>query len=230
MKIGILGTGTVGQTLGARLAAAGHQVMIGTRNVKEKLADDKPDQYGNPPFGEWLKAHPHIPLVTFEEAASSGELVINATKGGVSIQALQEAGKDNLKDKILIDLGNPLDFSLGMPPSLLPNLSNTTSLAEEIQKAFPETKVVKTLNTVWAGVMENPSIINNGDHTNFICGNDSNAKLIVTKLLKEMGWREGSILDLGDISSARGTEAYLPVWICIMNSRKSAAFNLKIVD
>lgn len=230
MKIGILGTGTVGQTLGARLADAGHQVMIGTRNVKEKLVSNKPDQYGNPPFGEWQKAHPHIPLVTFKEAASSSEVVINATRGGVSIQALQEAGKDNLKGKILVDIGNPLDTSLGMPPSLLPNLSNTTSLGEEIQKSFPETKVVKTLNTMWAGLMVNPGMLNHGDHTNFICGNDAEAKLSVTKLLKDLGWKDECILDIGDISSARGAEAYLPVWLRIMNSKKSAAFNLKIVD
>jgi len=230
MKIGILGTGTVGQTLGARLADAGHHVMIGTRNVKEKLASDQPDHYGNPPFREWLKAHPAIPLVTYQEAASSCEVVINATQGGVSIQALQEAGNENLKDKILVDIGNPLDFSLGMPPSLLPNLSNTTSLGEEIQKAFPEAKVVKTLNTMWAGLMVNPGMLNQGDHTNFICGNDAEAKLTVRNLLKDMGWKDERILDLGDISSARGTEAYLPFWLRIMNSKKSAVFNLKIVD
>lgn len=230
MKIGILGTGTVGQTLGARLAEAGHHVMIGTRNVKEKLVSDKPDHYGNPPFREWLKAHPAIPLVTYEEAASSGELVINATQGAVSIQALQDAGKNNLINKILVDVANPLDTSSGMPPTLLPQLSNTTSLGEEIQRAFPEAKVVKTLNTMWTGLMVNPAMINHGDHTNFICGNDADAKLKVTKLLKEMGWKDECIMDIGDISSSRGTEAYLPVWLRIMNSKKSAVFNLKIVD
>lgn len=230
MKIGIIGTGTVGQTLASRLHEVGHSIVIGTRNVEEKLSAETKDQYGNPPFSEWQKRNPGIPLVTFAEAAEYGDILINATRGSASINALQLYTSENLQNKVLIDVSNPLDSSRGMPPSLLPDLSNTHSLGEEIQARFPDTKVVKTLNTMWAGLMVNPMLINNGDHTNFICGNDAQAKEIVKQLLKDMGWKEENILDLGDISAARGAESFLPVWLRIMNSKKSAAFNLRIVD
>lgn len=230
MKIGIIGTGTVGQTLASRLHEVGHSIVIGTRNVEEKLSAETKDQYGNPPFSEWQKRNPEIPLVTFAEAAEYGDILINATRGSASINALQLCTSENLRNKVLIDVSNPLDSSRGMPPSLLPDLSNTHSLGEEIQARFPDTKVVKTLNTMWAGLMVNPMLINNGDHTNFICGNDAQAKEIVKQLLKDMGWKEENILDLGDISAARGAESFLPVWLRIMNSKKSAAFNLRIVD
>ncbi|HLN54013.1 MAG TPA: NAD(P)-binding domain-containing protein [Lentimicrobium sp.] len=230
MKIGIIGTGTVGQTLAARLSEVGHQVVIGTRNVHEKLADENVDQYGNPPFRAWQKSHPEVPLVTFEEAAKHGEIVINATKGGASLEALQMAGSENLSNKILMDVGNPLDGSTGFPPSLLPGLSNSNSLGEKIQMTFPETKVVKTLNTMAAGLMVNPLMINNGDHTNFICGNDNNAKQKVRELLVDMGWKDQNILDLGDISASRGAESFLPTWLRIMNAKKTPFFNLRIVD
>lgn len=229
MKIGIIGTGSVGQTLATRLVELGHEVMIGTRNVSEKLADNNKDQYGNPSFAEWHKANPHVSLATFKEAASFGELIINASKGVASIHALNQAGSMNLDGKILLDLANPLDSSSGMPPTLVPELSNTNSLGEEIQKNFPGAKVVKTLNTMWAGLMVNPLMINNGDHTNFICGNETQAKQTVRQLLTEMGWKDENILDLGDISSARGTEAYLPIWLRIMLSKNSGAFNLRVV-
>lgn len=230
MKIGIIGTGTVGRTLAARLNEVGHKVVIGTRNVEEKLADESKDQYGNPSFSTWQQQNPEIPLVTFNEAASYGDVVINATKGEASINALKQAGNENLSGKVLVDVGNPLDGSKGMPPTLLPELSNTHSLGEEIQLKFPEVKVVKTLNTMWAGLMINPSLINNGDHTNFICGNDPGAKETVKSLLKDMGWKDENILDLGDISASRGTESYLPTWLRILNAKKTGAFNLRIVD
>lgn len=230
MKIGILGTGTVGQTLAARLAEAGHEVVIGTRNVEEKQASDQPDQYGNPPFREWQKAHQNIPLVKFEEAGKSGDIIINATKGGSSLKALKQVGNDNLKNKVIIDLGNPLDNSKGFPPTLIPELSNDNSLGEEIQRHFPDARVVKTLNTMWAGLMVNPNMLNNGDHTNFICGNDQQAKDTVRQLLKDMGWKDENILDLGDITAARGAESYLPTWLRIMGAKQSAAFNVKIVQ
>ncbi len=230
MKIGILGTGTVGQTLASRLAELGHEVVIGTRNVEEKLASESKDMYGNPPFKEWQKEHGNIRLVKFSEAAEFGEVIINATKGGSSIDVLKQAGENTLNNKVLVDIGNPLDASKGMPPSLLPELSNTSSLGEQIQSSFPQAKVVKTLNTMWAGIMVNPQMVNNGDHTNFICGNDEEAKQTVRKLLTGMGWKDENILDLGDISSSRGVESFLPTWLRIMNSKQSAAFNLRIVE
>jgi len=230
MKIAILGTGGVGQTLASKLISLGHKVMMGTRNVADKLAADNKDMYGNPPFREWHAANKDVQLGTFAEAAAFGEIILNATLGINSIKALKLAGEKNLNGKILVDIANPLDFSKGVPPSLLPELSNTNSLGEEIQKTFPEVKVVKTLNTMWAGLMVNPAMINNGDHTAFICGNDADAKNKVKALMNEFGWKNENMLDLGDITSARGTEAVLPVWLRIWSATKTGAFNFKVVS
>lgn len=230
MKIAILGTGTVGQTFASKLVTLGHEVMLGTRNVSEKLKSTAKDGYGNPPFGEWYKANNNIKLGTFEEAAAFGEMILNVTNGGGSINALKLAGEKNLNGKILVDIANPLDFSRGIPPILSPELSNTNSLGEEIQKTFPQAKVVKTLNTMWCGLMVNPNMIGGGDHTNFICGNDAGAKAKVKSLLNEFGWKNENIFDLGDISSARGPEAILPIWLRIWGATQNGAFNLKIVS
>lgn len=230
MKVAIFGTGSVGQTLASKLNMLGHQVMIGTRDVEEKLASQAKDHYGNQPFAEWYKQNGEIKLGTFAEAAAFGELVINATQGIHSVEALRQANPKDLNGKILIDISNPLDFSHGMPPSLVPGLSNTHSLAEEIQNSFPEVKVVKTLSSMWAGIMVNPQMINNGDHTNFICGNDPEAKEKVKALLNDFGWKSENVLDLGDLSSARGTESILPIWLRIMGTKQTGAFNFKVVS
>lgn len=230
MKIGIIGTGSVGQTLASKLFSLNHQVMIGTRNVEDKLANEARDHFGNAPFAEWYKQNKHINLGTFAEAAEFGEMIINASEGLHSIDALLRAKEQNLKSKVIIDISNPLDFSKGMPPTLYAELSNNNSLGEEIQRTFTETKVVKTLNTMWAGIMVNPSMVNNGDHTNFICGNDVEAKEKVKSILHEMGWKNESILDLGDITSARGIEGILPIWLRIMGVRQTGAFNFKVVS
>ncbi len=229
MKIAIIGTGTVGQTLAIKLLEIGHEVIIGTRNVASKLASTEKDNYGNPPFSEWHAANKNIKLSTFAEAAAFGEIIINASKGLLSLEALILAGPDNLAGKILVDIANPLDFSHGLPPCLVPEVSNTNSLGEEIQKTFPEAKVVKTLNTMWCGLMVNPGMIGGGDHINFICGNDEDAKAVVKSILKKFGWKSENIIDLGGISSARGTEALLPVWITLMGVMKTSAFNFRIV-
>lgn len=225
-----MGTGGVGQAYASRFITIGYEVMMGTRNVSKKLADDARDGYGNPPFSEWYLANRNVKLGTFEEAALFGEIILNATLGVKSIAVLNSAGAVNLNGKILIDVANPLDFSKGMPPSLLPELSNTNSLGEEIQKTFPDVKVVKTLNTMWNGLMVNPAMLNEGDHTAFICGNSSEAKEEVKEILKSFGWPDNNILDLGDISSARGTEMYLPLWLRIFGTTGSGAFNIKIVS
>ncbi len=159
MKIAVLGTGTVGRTFAEKLIALNHEVMMGTRNVSEKLANTEKDFYGSAPFGEWHTQNQKIKLGTFAEAAGFGQIVLNATQGMNSINALKQADEKNLKGKVLIDVANPLDFSKGMPPSLLPELSNTHSLGEEIQKTFPDAKVVKTLNTMWCGLMVNPNMV-----------------------------------------------------------------------
>lgn len=229
-RIAIMGTGSVGQAYASKFIILGYEVMLGTRNVSEKLADTAKDGYGNPSFSEWHSANKNVKLGTFQEAALFGEIILNATMGTKSITALRLADVKNLNGKILIDVANPLDFSKGMPPSLLPELSNTNSLGEEIQKTFPYVRVVKTLNTMWNGLMINPAMLNGGDHTNFICGNSPEAKETVKEILKSFGWPEKNILDLGDISSARGTEMYLPLWLRIFGATSNGAFNIKIVS
>ena len=230
MKIAVIGTGSVGQTFASRLVSLGHEIMIGTRNVADKLAATSKDMYGNPSFSEWHTANKDVQLGTFAEAAAFGEIILNVTQGGNSIHALKLAEAKNLDGKILVDIANPLDFSKGMPPSLIPELSNTNSLGEEIQKTFPGAKVVKTLNTMWAGLMVNPNMIGGGDHTAFICGNDAEAKKSVKSLMNEFGWKNENILDLGDISSSRGTEAVLPIWLRIWSATQNGAFNFKVVS
>ena len=135
MNIGILGTGIVGNTIGTKLVQLGNKVMMGSRTADNNKA------------GLWVTAAGKGALQgTFADAAKFGDILFNCTQGKVSIEALTLAGKENLKGKILIDLSNPLDFSKGMPPSL--TVCNTDSLGEQLQREFPETKVIKTLNTV----------------------------------------------------------------------------------
>jgi predicted dinucleotide-binding enzyme len=228
MKISVLGTGDVGRTLSEKLMDNGHEVMIGTRDVDETLSRNS-GKNGNPPFSEWLDSHKKARLGSFQDSAAFGEIVVNATNGANSLNALDLAGEETLAGKILIDVSNPLDFSKGMPPSLLEGLNNTNSLGEEIQKEFPDAKVVKTFNTMWCGLMVNPGMIGDGKHVNYISGNDAEAKDKVKELLKEMGWKEENIIDLGDISAARATESVLLLWVRLMGVMKMGAFNFTIV-
>jgi 8-hydroxy-5-deazaflavin:NADPH oxidoreductase len=226
MKIGVLGTGMVGQTIGGKLAELGHDVMIGTRDVAGALARTDPHPYGFPAFGVWLKQNPNVQVGSFAEAAHHGEIIINATNGVRSIEALTQAGEANLNGKILIDAANPLDFSQGMPPAL--SIANTDSLGEQIQRAFPQVKVVKALNTVTATLMVNPRQLADGDHHLFVSGNDADAKAHVINLL--MSWfRWKEVIDLGDISTARGTEMYLPIWLRLWGALGTGLFNVKVV-
>lgn len=225
MKIGVLGTGPVGQTIAAKLAELGHGVFVGTRDPAATLARTENDIFGNPPFKVWREKNPKIEFGTFAQAAAHGELVVNATQGGVSIEALEAAGAKNLAGKILLDIANPLDFSKGMPPSL--TVCNTDSLGEQIQRAFPETKVVKTLNTMNAYLMVGPKQLKDGEHTVFVSGNDASAKQTVTTLLESFGWKD--VLDLGDITTARGTEMILPIWVRIWGATKNPMFQFKLV-
>ena len=224
-KIAILGTGIVGRTIAVKLADLGNEVTIGTRDVANTLKKEEKDGYGNPPFKEWYTAYPQIKLETFKKAAHNADLVLNCTGGQVSVAALESIGEEILNDKILIDVANPLDFSQGMPPSLSP--VNTDSLAEQIQSRFPKLKVVKSLNTMNAYLMVNPALVK-GDHNVFVCGNDGDAKAAVTELLQSFGWRENLIIDLGDISNARGTEMLLPIWLRLWNTFGTAEFNFHI--
>jgi predicted dinucleotide-binding enzyme len=225
MTIAVFGTGIVGQVISAKMTDLGYTVNMGTRDPKKTLERPGRDNMGNPPFGEWYKQHRQkIGLTTYSEAASAAEIIFNCTSGVGSVDALKLAG--NLSGKILIDIANPLDFSKGMPPILTPG--NTDSLGELIQRTFPELKVVKTLNTMTCFIMVNPAVVP-GDHNVFVSGNDDGAKKIVKDLLKNIGWKESNMIDLGDISTARGTEQLLPIWIRLMGALKTPMFNFSIV-
>ena len=214
MKIGILGTGMVGQAIGTKLVQLGHQVSLGSRSANNEKAT------------EWVKANgKNAAQGTFADAAAFGQLIFNCTAGVGSLAALNLAGAENLNGKILIDIANPLDFSKGMPPTL--TVCNTDSLAEQIQRAFPEVRVIKTLNTVNCSIMVNPSLLKE-DHVVFVSGNDPEAKLRVVSILKEwFGWK--SVVDLGDITTARGTEMLLPIWVRLWGVLQTPNFNFKIV-
>lgn len=212
MKYGVIGTGMVGLAISNRLAELGHEVMIGTRDVSKS--------------GDKLKAkHEAVKVGTFAEAAAFGEVLFNATSGAVSIEALKMAGEANLNGKALVDISNPLDFSKGMPPSLF--VSNTDSLGEQIQRTFPQVKVVKALNTVTAPIMVDAKQVAGGDHDLFICGDDVIAKETVINVLRMFGWM--NIHDLGDISNARATEAVLPIWVRLYGKLGTPMFNFKVV-
>jgi 8-hydroxy-5-deazaflavin:NADPH oxidoreductase len=226
MKIAVMGTGAVGKALAGKLAELGHEVTVGTRDPGETLARTEPDPMGNPPFKAWNEAHPGVGLATPADAAAQTELIVNATNGAGSIAMLGAAGAENLAGKVLVDIANPLDFSQGMPPSLF--VSNTDSLGEQIQRAFPEAKVVKTLNTMNCEVMVDPSKVP-GEHDVFLCGEDADAKREVSELLQSFGWPAERVRDLGGISSARGTEMYLPLWLRLWGALGTGYFNIAVV-
>ena len=224
-KIGVLGTGPVGQTIADRLAGLGHSVFVSTRDPKETMARTWNDNFGNPPFKVWREAHPQIGFGTLAQAAAHGEIVVNATTGTASLAALEEAGHANLAGKVLVDISNPLDFSRGMPPSL--TVCNTDSLGEQIQKAFPDVRVVKTLNTMSCYLMVGPAQLAGGNHTVFVSGDDAGAKQTVRELLRSFGWED--IVDLGDITTARGTEMMLPIWARVFVATGNPMFSFKLV-
>ena len=225
MRYAVLGTGIVGRTIAAKLASLGHEVVIGTRDPQATLARTDRDAMGNPPFAVWHADHTDVQLKPFAEAAALGETVVNTTAGTAALTALDAAGSANLAGKVVIDVANPLDFSAGMPPTLDP--VNTDSLGEQIQRAFPEAKVVKTLNTMNCLVMVEPTRVA-GAHNVFVSGEDTGAKKHVTELLSSFGWPEGSVIDLGGIETARGTEMLLPIWLRLMGTLGHADFNFHI--
>ena len=222
MKIGIIGSGTVAQTLGNKLIGLGHDVVLGTRDP-EKL--DDPKRFGAT-LREWKsQTEGRAKVATFKDAAAHGELLINATSGQVSVDALKLASADKVGAKVLIDVANELDGSKGMPPRAL--ASQERCLAEKIQAAFPDLKVVKSLNTIGAPVMVDPKALGGGDHTVFVSGNDAGAKGQVTALLKAFGWTD--VLDLGDLSTARGPEMYMALWLRLWAATGSGQLNIKVV-
>jgi predicted dinucleotide-binding enzyme len=225
MRIAVLGTGIVGRTLADRLTGLGHDVVMGTRDVDTTLGRSEAGSPGVPPFAAWHAEHPAVRLLIFAAAAGHAETVFNATSGMGALGALRAAGEANLADKVLIDVSNPLDFSGGMPPVLNP--VNTDSLGEQIQRAFPEARVVKALNTMNCQVMTDPARLA-GEHNVFVCGNDAGAKAAVTEILASFGWPREAVIDLGDISASRGTEMVLPLWLRLMQAFGHADFNFAI--
>jgi predicted dinucleotide-binding enzyme len=224
MKFAVLGTGTVGRTIAARLAELGHEVTIGTREPAATLARTEVDSMGNTAYPDWAAQHPDIELAAFADAAAGAEIVVNATNGAASLEVLTLAGAANLADKVLIDIANPLDFSQGMPPTLF--VKDTDSLAEQIQRSFPAARVVKTLNTMNANLMVRPDSLPEASSV-FVSSDDADAKATVTALLKTFGHVD--VIDLGDLSTARGTELLLPVWVRLWAALGTPMFNFKIV-
>jgi len=225
MKIAVLGTGTVGQALAGRLAELGHEVAVGTRDVAATMARIEPDGMGNPAYAVWARSHPQVRLATFAGAAAGAELIVNATSGTAAMDVLTAAGREHLAGKVLLDIGNPLDFSAGFPPTLF--IKDTDSLGERIQREFPELKVVKSLNTMNANLMVHPRQLADGEHTAFVSGNDADAKRTVIGLLESFGHTD--VIDLGDITTARGAEMILPIWLRLMGALNTPTFNFKIV-
>jgi predicted dinucleotide-binding enzyme len=216
MKIAILGTGMVGSAIATKLVNVGHQIMMGSRTANSDAAR------------QWLRSiDGKAQIGTFADAAAFGDIVFDCTNGANALAALRAAGEKNLRGKILVQVGNPLDFSQGMPPML--TVCNTDSLGEQTQQAFPDVRVVKALNTVNCDIMIEPSRVP-GDHDLFICGNDTEAKREVTERLCEwFGWKADNIVDLGDITNARGTEMFLALWVRLWGVLGTPHFNIHVV-
>ncbi|MEC3994874.1 NAD(P)-binding domain-containing protein [Actinacidiphila sp. DG2A-62] len=224
MKIAVVGTGFAGRTLAGGLAELGHQVVIGTRDVAQTLARTKPDVMGNVAYPVWAQTHGHIGLAPFAEAAEGADFFVNATSGAHSVEALTAAGARNLAGKVLLDVSNPLDFQNGFPPNLF--VKDTDSLGEQIQRAFPEARVVKSLNTMVGNLFVTPKAVADGDTTVWVSGDDAEAKRTVTELLTQFGWSD--VIDLGGIATARATEMMVQVRLLTMTSIGTPMFNFKI--
>ena len=211
MKIGILGTGMVGETLGTKFVQLGHQVKMGSRTADNESA------------AKWAKAAgANASQGTFSDAAAFGEVAFICLKGAVFLDVAKTLGPTALAGKVLVDVSNPLEFSDG---TMTLSICNTNSLGEQVQKALPSANVVKTLNTVNCGVMVDPA--KGGNPTMFLCGNDPDAKKKVTDLLKTLGWRD--IIDLGDITKSRGTETMMHIWMNLFGLFGSPHFGFKVV-
>ncbi len=225
MKIGILGTGDVGKTLGSALARRGHDVMLGTRDVRRKM-EEKSSESEPLTFRDWLSKNKKIRLGSFPEAAAHGELLMNATAGHASIEALSKVKPADVKEKILVDIANAL-APWGEGP-LKMFVVNTDSLAERIQRAHPGLRVVKALNTVTAYLQANPAGLAGGDHDVFVAGNDPEARDRVVRFLREeFGWR--TVIDLGDLTAARAMEMMIMAWVKLYEALGTSDFNFKIV-
>lgn len=224
MKVGIFGTGDVGKTTGSALVRRGHDVMLGTRDVRKKMEEKAVDDEQS--FHGWLSKNKKVRLGTFAEAAAHGELLINATAGHGSIEALSKLKPADVKEKILVDIANALGPWGEGPLKMF--VVNTDSLAERIQRAHPGLRVVKALNTVSSHLMVNPAGLAGGDHDVFVAGNDPESRDRVTRFLREeFGWR--TVVDLGDLSAARAMEMMIMAWVKIYEALGTSDFNFKVV-
>jgi predicted dinucleotide-binding enzyme len=212
MRIAVIGTGHAGRTLAQGFQRTGHDVIVGTRDPDATRARE-----------EWLGLD--VPLAALGMVAADADLVVNVTNGQASVAALGEVGSEHLAGKVILDVANPLDFSQGFPPTL--SVKDTDSLAEQIQRAFPEARVVKSLNTVTAAVMVDPSTVGDGDTTVFVAGDDEEARQQVSELLRELGWLD--IVELDGLQNARGLEMWLPLWVRLMGALGTGQFNIKLV-
>jgi predicted dinucleotide-binding enzyme len=208
MQIAIVGSGEVGRSLAGAWRAAGHEVTVGTRDPAETRAR-----------AEWSGVD--LELVAYADL--DGEVFLNATRGETALDALRAVGPA-LNGKVVVDTTNALDFSQGFPPSLF--VSNTDSLAEQLQRALPEVRLVKMFNTMNNQVMAHPARLGQ-DSTIFLAGNDESARETAAGLARDLGWTD--VLDLGDLTAARGLEMYLPLWLRIANAVGGVPFNIKVV-
>jgi 8-hydroxy-5-deazaflavin:NADPH oxidoreductase len=208
MRIAVIGTGNAGRALAGGFRRIGHDVVVGTRDPDATAQRE-----------EW--AGSDLPLASFGDAATDADLVVNATGGQVSLDALAEV---NLDGKVLLDVSNPLDFSEGFPPRL--SVADTDSLAEQIQRAHPEARVVKSLNTVTASVMVDPGSLPETS-TIFVAGDDPLARETVRQLLTDLGWVD--IVEFPTLDAARGAEMWLPLWVRLMGALGTAEFNVRLV-
>jgi 8-hydroxy-5-deazaflavin:NADPH oxidoreductase len=201
MEIGILGTGRVAQNLARRWAAAGHQITFGSREPTSKGGLD-------------------FPVVPVLAAVTENHVVVNATPGSASVEVVEGIGAAAFAGKVLLDVANANTESFEL---VYPN----ASLAEKLQAALPEAHVVKTMNTAAMSVMSEPGTL--PPSSVFVSGDDAGSKATVVRLLTDLGWPEGSIVDLGGIQSARGPEHYFLMFAAILQALGNPKFNIRLV-
>ncbi|SHL84040.1 NADPH-dependent F420 reductase [Streptomyces yunnanensis] len=238
MKIAVLGTGGGGRAHAAKLLELGHKVFVGTRDPEATLTRTEPDMMDNPPYGQWLADHPGLTLLSFGEAAAAAdELVINGIDGHNAVAALSDIA-DQLAGKTLVDYAVPFIYNPDVehpwptPWGVMPKLDpvDTDSLGEQIQRALPKTRVVKSFVTQEQSTVVDPKAIGGGDHTMFVAGDHADAKQAVTDLLKSYGWSD--ILDLGPLVCARGMEMYAHMHSAIgfgLGQQSGGHFGIKVV-